>query len=651
MPTITSVAVAADERVTLPILDDVTLIKSCTQVLREARENVAALERVPLEDVTVESILDQWDDDAIELENIAGVVAILNNVHPDRRVREAADRCTLEISSFETELFQNENLYARVKAVRPRTEAQKQFRKDLLEAFEDSGVALPLDKRKRFKEITERITELSQEFGRNVRDNSTTVTFTREECDGLPQSWMDRVPKDEQENVQVGFDSPDYIPFMNSSRNEAARERYYVAYQRRGTPRNIEILDEIVELRREIASLYGEPSYAHYVTRRRMVENPETVHAFLADVKATVAEAERRDLEELRKLKSEMTGGPLAETRLQRWDLSFYRERLRELRFQVDQEALRRYFPTPPAIEWLLSVSQQIYGVRFERVTVPVWYEDVIYFDVRDADSNRFMGGIYLDLFPREGKYKHAAAWPVRGASRRTGRTPISVLVTNFNRDGLTHNEIETFFHELGHVLHGVFSVTEYSLHSGTSVQRDFVEAPSQMYEEWARRLESLQTIRDHCPDCPVVDQALVDRLNDARRFGQGIDYARQHLYAAFDMVLAGPRSGKVLDVWKAMELETPLGHVPETEFPGSFGHITGGYAAGYYGYMWSKVLALDMLTEFGDNLMNPDVGKRFRRLILSRGGEEPARQLVERFLGRPVSSEAFFTEITGKRD
>ncbi len=650
MTTTESTPVSVDERITLPILDAVTLLKSCSQVLREAREHVAAMEKVPLDAVTVENILDQWDSNTIELENVVGVVAILNNVHPDRRVREAADRCTLDISSFETELYQNEKLYERVLAVKPETAAQSQFRKDLLEAFEDSGVALPPGKRNRYKEISDRITELNQEFGRNVRDNPERLTFSPAEYDGLPQSWIDRVSKDERGNVHVGFDSPDYIPFMNSSHSEAARERYYVAFQRRGTPRNIEILDEIVTLRREIASLYGEPSYAHYVTKRRMVENPETVHRFLEEVKAIVIEAEKRDLEELRLLKAEMTGQPPGKVVLHRWDVNYFRERLRERRFRIDQEALRSYFPTRPATEWLLDVSEQLYGVRFERVAVPVWHEDVVYFDVHDEESGRFMGGMYLDLFPREGKFKHAAAWPVRGASRRTGRTPISVLVTNFNRDGLTHDELETFFHEIGHVLHGVFSETEYTAHSGTSVQRDFVEAPSQMYEEWARRLESLRRIAKRCPDCPLMDQELVDRLNEARRFGQGIDYARQHLYAAFDMALAGPESGSVLDLWMAMEGDTPLGHVPGTEFPGSFGHITGGYAAGYYGYMWSKVLALDMLSEFGDNVMNPEAGRKFRRMILSRGGEAPARQLVEKFLGRPVSSKAFFENVRGTR-
>jgi thimet oligopeptidase len=327
----------------------------------------------------------------------------------------------------------------------------------------------------------------------------------------------------------------------------------------------------------------------------------------------------------------------------------FYRERLREQRYAVDQEALRAHFPSPPTLRWMLDVSERLYGLRFEQTTVPVWHDDVIYLDVRDAGSGQLIGGIYLDLYPREGKYKHAAAWPVRGVSCRAGRKPISVLVTNFDRNGLTHNELETLLHEFGHVLHGVLSKTEYNQHAGTSVERDFVEAPSQMYEEWASRMESLELIRTHCDTCPPIDESLVRRLRAAKKFGAGIDYGRQHLYAAYDMALSGSEPLASLALWKEMEGSTPMGYVEGTSFPGTFEHIASGYAAGYYGYMWAKVIALDLISAFGRDLMSSETGRRFRDMILSRGGEEPARDLVERFLERPVSSEAFFREIIGE--
>jgi thimet oligopeptidase len=322
---------------------------------------------------------------------------------------------------------------------------------------------------------------------------------------------------------------------------------------------------------------------------------------------------------------------------------------MRERRFSIDQEELRGYFPSPNTVQWMLDVSERLYGVRFERATVPIWHEDVIYLDVKDSTTGGLIGGIYLDLYPRDGKYKHAAAWPVRGVSQRAGRKPISALVTNFNREGLTHDELETLMHEFGHVLHGVLSTTHYLMHSGTSVERDFVEAPSQMYEEWASRMESLSLLGQHCGTCPPIDESLVARLKQAKRFGAGIDYGRQLLYASFDMALSSESPVRCIDLWREMEGATPMGYVEGTEFPGTFEHIASGYAAGYYGYMWAKVIALDLVRAFGTDLMNAEAGRRFREMILSRGSEEPARDLVERFLGRPVASDAFFDHIRGE--
>ncbi len=699
--------IALNARPTIPIYDARALVAASERALAEARRRIAEIERLPLEKVTPESVLDAWDRMSMMIEDVHGPISLLNSVHPDAEVRDAGDRALIEESVFMTELFQNEQLYERVRRVVTHTNAQKQLKKDLLEAFEDSGVALPADKRDRFKAISERLIELAQEFSKNIRENKTTLTFSKEECQGLPQSYLDRVPHDEEGNIVVGFDYPDFVPFMANAADAEARKRYYVANMNRGTARNLEILDEIVALRKEIGDLYGVPSYAHYVTKRRMVENPETVMRFLNEVKSRVTEAELGDLRQLAEMKAELTGLPVDQASIARWDVVYYRERLREKRYAVDQETLREYFPTLPTVRWMLDITERLYGIRFTEAIVPVWHDDVMYYDVEDAVSGERIGGIYLDLYPRADKYKHAAAWPVRGVARNEGRQPISVLVTNFNRRGLTHSELETLLHEFGHVMHGVLSRTEYNQHSGTSVERDFVEAPSQMYEEWASRMESLKLMRNHCATCPLIDESLVQRIRAAKKFGSGIDYGRQLLYASFDMALAGegvgnrgsgvgadeavvgyrlsvvggrtadlssttdnrqPRTASSapttdnrsdprppapdslsLRFWTDMERSTPMGYVEGSEFPGTFEHIASGYAAGYYGYMWAKVIALDLIAAFGPNVMNEAVGRRFRELILSRGSEEPARDLVERFLGRPVSSDAFFAEIRGE--
>jgi thimet oligopeptidase len=637
-------------RVTLPILDAVTLTAACRQMLTDARTAFDTLAALPLDDVSPHTVLDEWDRIAIALEDIEGPIAIFNNVHPDKAVRDAADEAIRSLSTFQVEVFQNEALFARVQAVEPETPAQAQFRKDLVDAFEDTGVTLEPDRRRRAKAIAERMTLLSQEFARNLRDNQERMAFAPEEMAGLPEGYLARQPRDERGQYLLSFDYPDFNPFMANAESEAARRRYYIGYLNRGTPRNLEILDEVVGLRRELSSLYDLSSFAHFVLRRRMAATPEAVQRFLSDVRAAVQEAERRDLDELRAVKAARDGRAPVDTVVARWDVPFLSERLREQRYSVDQESLRKYFPPRAALAWLLDVSAALYGLRFEPATVPVWHEDVFYYDVADADTGAFVGGIYFDLYPREGKFPHAAAWPVRGVGRRAGRTPISVLVANFDRRGLTHDEVETLFHEFGHILHGVLSETTFNFHAGTSVQRDFVETPSQIFEEWTRHIESLERMRVVSPETPVMDRGLVERLNAARRFGKGLLYARQWLYASFDLALTGESPGPAMSVWEQMESDSLLGHAPDTAFPGTFGHIVGGYAAGYYGYMWAEVIALDMISIFGANVMNKDVGRRFRREVLSRGGEEPAAVLVERFLGRPVKPEAFFKEIVGER-
>ena len=638
----TTISAVAAERTTLPILDDISVKALCTQSISEMKERYRKVEAEG-----DPNLLSTWDDVTIDVENGIGPIAVLNNLHPDKKVRDAAQDCLVKISSVSTELFQNEKLYQHVLASKPANPAQTQFRQDLLESFEDSGVSLPKEKRARAKEIADRITVLGQEFAKNIRDNTTKLTFTPAEYKGLPQAYVDRV-KNAEGNIVVGFDYPDYVPFMSASENEKARERYYVAYMKRGSARNLEILDEVTKLRKELATLYGYPSYAHYATKRNMSETPAAVTTFLDDVAKSVRDVEKRELEELRKMKADTLGTPLASTRLNRWDVPYWRERLREKRYAVDQESTRKYFPSDAARNWIIDITQRVYGVTFVQAQVPVWHPDVLYYDVKDTATGKYVGGIYLDLYPRDGKFKHAAASSARRSSTRRDRRPVSVLMTNFDRKAMTYDEVNTFFHEFGHVMHNVLSETEFASQGGTSVQRDFVEAPSQIYEEWSRRPETLALLKAHCQGCPELDAKTVKALQDARNYGKGIDYARQHNYAAFDMALSSETPVSSMEAWKKVEGASILGYTPGTEFPGTFGHLLGGYAAGYYGYMWAEVIGKDMLSAWGPNILDASVGTRFRKRVLGRGGEQSAKVVVEEFLGRPVSSKAFFEELRG---
>lgn len=622
---------------------------TCDGVIARARGEIANLERLPLTQADRQRVLLAWNRLDVLLQDVGDPIFLLSEVSPKPEVRKAAEECVLKFSALENEVYQRTALYQRVRALKLSDPIDKMARQILLEQFEDRGVNLPEAKRARARKIFDRLDKLQQDFSRNLRDNKTKLTFTADELSGVPADFLATAKRDEQGNYLIGFDYPEVDAVMTYAERAETRRRYQFAFTQRGTEENLAILREVVALRKELATLHGYPSYAHWSTRRKMVERPEVVEKFLADVATKVEEVERRELAELAQEKARHTGA--AGAKIQRWDILFYQQRVKKARYSVDPQVVRQQFPTEPTVAWLLNVTSRLYGIEFRaNPKLPVWHADVRGYDVHDRASGKYLSSFYLDLFPREGKYKHAAAFGLRGVSTAAARTPVSALVTNFRRDGFDHNELETLFHEFGHVMHGVLSKTRYVLHAGTAVRRDFVEAPSQMYEEWARRPESLRLFNETCPSCKPIDLGLIERMDAARQYGQGTKYARQRLYAAYDMSLASENPGEPMQVWIDMESKTPIGHVPGTQFPGTFGHIVGGYAAGYYGYMWSEVLALDMLSPFGENLMDDKMGRRYRRIVLENGGQVRPIELVENFLGRKPSPEAFFKEITGQR-
>lgn len=645
-------AKADGSRPVIPMFKAADVPAACSNGLKNLQKRVAALEKLPAKPLKDgKPVFQQWDSLAMAVEDLQGPFDILSNVDPDPKLRAAMEACLVQINQFSTKLYQNDKLFKLIKAAQAVDIIDAKFRQDALDAFEDTGVTLPKDKQKRMLELAKKLDELAQEYARNVRDNNTKLSFTPEEVKGLPEAYLAKAKRDDKGNYLLGFDYPDYDPFMQSSENSEARKRYELAFENRGGARNLALLKQATDLRREMAALFGLSSYADFVQRRRMAGNSKEVYNFLGAVNNAVMEVEKKEIEELRAFKAERLKTPLADTTMPRWDQIYWQEQVKKARFSVDQNALRKYFPTEAAVPWILDVSSKLYGVSFKQAEVPVWHKDVRYYDVIEGKDGQRIGGIYLDLFPREGKYGHAAAWGVRSVSTLAKRTPISTLVTNFDRDGLDMREMETLVHEFGHVLHGVLSHTRYVRQAGTNVELDFVEAPSQMYEEWARSKESLSLLAGFCkPACPPVDDALLARMTAARNFGQGIRYGRQLLLATFDMDIHGVTAVEPLAAWQKLQRATPLGYIEGSEFPGQFGHMMGGYGAGYYGYMWSEVLALDMLSGYKGKLMNPEVGMRYRKEILSRGGEMRGGALVHNFLGREPNSKAFFDEITGQR-
>ncbi len=647
-------ASAQAERMTLPLFEANKVSELCDANLAQVKAKITDFEQMKVKkNAPAAPILANWDQLQASFENFYGPIGLYSNVDPDAALRKAAEECEIKISQYMTEVYQNPKIYQLIQNTKVNDPIDIKYRQDILDGFEDTGVQLSAEKQARLKVIFDDMNKLEQEYARNVRDNPTKLEFTAAELKGLPATYIENLKKNDKGNYLLGFEYPEYQPFMELAENDDARKRYYIAFTSRGGEKNIELMKKNIDLRYELAQLFGKKSYSEWKLKDRMAKTPEAVNSFLGEVRKIVAPLEQKEVDELQAFAAKTLNVPLEKAEITRWGQSYWSEKLRQSKYKIDQEQMRKYFPTQAAQDWIFATSSELYGIEFKPVKVKAWHDEVEYYDVMDKQSGKFLGGLYMDKFPREGKYGHAAVWGVYGGSTLTDRHPISALVTNFNRKGLNSDELETFVHEFGHALHGILSNTRYASQSGTSVERDFVEAPSQMYEEWARRFETLSKVADYCtPACPRIDEELIARLKSVHNYGRGLRYARQTLFAQFDMALHAGDTKNVqpLALWKTMEGKTALGYVANTEFPGQFGHLMGGYQSGYYGYMWSEVLALDMLSAYGDNLMNPKVGQHYRQTILSQGGQKTAQQLVKDFLGREPDNKAFFNEITGNR-
>lgn len=611
----------------------------CDAGLKGAKQRVAALERRKVDAGWLAAL----DDLTVYLEDHQYPTDFVLNVHPDKAIRDAAQACSLRWADFGSSLGQNEKLYRALQKAPKQDGIDSEFVRLASGQFEDSGVALPAPKRARAKQILDKLTELDQQFSKNIRDAGTRVAFTEAELKGVPTSVWEKAKRDDQGRVLLGVDYPSYVPVMRLAESGDARQRMWLAKTNEGGQANLALLAQIVTLRGEYAKLFGFDNYVDFNLRRRMAKDGATATKFLDSVTGAVNAREKTELQELRAAKAQHLGTPLEQTQVERWDATFYSERVKLQKFSVDQNAFRAYFPPQASLEFSMRIIEKLMGVKYTRIDNKLWHDEAQTYVVSDAASGQPIAQMYVDLYPREGKYNHAAVWPLRGSATRINRTPTAALVVNFDRSGLTLDEVETLLHELGHAVHVNLSKTRYAATAGTSVMHDFVEAPSQMLEDWVYDKDVLKLMLEVCPTCKPVPDAMVAQAQAAKQDGKGGLFGRQHLYASYDLTLHQQAKPEPLPLWARMEGATPLGHVPGTMFPAGFAHIAGGYGAGYYGYLWSLVVAMDLRTAFAADKLGADVGKRYRDEVLGQGAQKPAPELVKDFLGRESNSQAFF--------
>ena len=615
----------------------------CDSGLKGAAKLVAQLEKRKVDAGWLASL----DDLTVYLEDHQAPNDFVLNVHPDKAIRDAAQACSLRWADFGSSFGQNEKVYRALQKAPKKDGIDAEFVRLSSGQFEDSGVALPAAKRARAKQILDKLTELDQQFNKNIRDAGTRVAFTEAELKGVPASVWEKAKRDDQGRILLGVDYPSYVPVMRSAESGETRQRMWLAKTNEGGQTNLDLLAQIVTLRGEYAKLFGFDNYVDFNLRRQMAKNGANATRFLDSVTGAVNARENAELQELRAAKAQHVGTAVDRTKVERWDATFYSERVKRDKFSVDQNAFRPYFPPQASLEFALYVIEKMMGVKYTRIDNKLWHDEAQTYVVSDAAPDGKVGQpiaqLYVDLYPRDGKYNHAAVWPLRGSATRVKRTPAAALVVNFDRNGLTLDEVETLLHELGHAVHVDLSKTRYASTAGTTVMHDFVEAPSQMLEDWVYDKNVLKLMQDVCPTCKPVPDAMVEQAKAAKHYGKGMLFGRQHLYASYDLTLHQQAKPEPLPLWAKMEGATPLGYVPGTMFPAGFAHIAGGYGAGYYGYLWSLVVAMDLRTAFEADKLDAAVGKRYREQVLGQGAQKPAPELVKDFLGRESNSQAFF--------
>ena len=614
-------------------------VRASTRDLSLARAAVARLKTLP---PSLES-LRAWDEATAAISDASARASLLRSVHPDPDMRDAGERCEQEAEALSTELTLDPGIYAPLSRVQAEGEEEATlwylFR--VLRDFRRAGVDKDAPTRARIRALNEELVRIGQEFQRNIRDDVRSIQVSADELEGLPADYASA-----RASGVVTTDHPDYIPFMTYARSSSARERLWKIYRQRAHPRNLEVLDRMLVRRYELARLLGYPSWAAYVTEDKMIGSARAAEEFIERISAAAEGRSRQDYEALllRKRRDE----PAAEG-VDAWDSEALKERVRAEQFGFDSQTVRPYFEIGRVLDGILETTARMFGIEYRRLAdAPVWHPDVTAWEV--VEQGRTVGQFLLDLFPREGKYKHAAQFTLTSGVRE-GALPEGALVCNFPKPDdqpalLDHSDVVTFFHEFGHLLHHLFGGhTRWAGLSGVRTEWDFVEAPSQMLEEWCWDASVLQRFARHVQTGEAIPAALVERMRAADEFGKGLRVRQQMFYAATSLRLHD-RDPAGLDTTalsaEMQERYTPFRHVEGTWFQESFGHLEG-YSAIYYTYMWSLVIAKDLFGVFRrEGLLNPAPAARYRRAILEPGGGAPAAKLVQSFLGREASFDAF---------
>jgi thimet oligopeptidase len=598
---------------------------------------------------TVANTLVPYDRLMRELDRAAGATGLIQKVHPDTSLQQAADRTDRKVSALATEISLDRRVFDAVRALdlEGADPVTRHYVGRILRDFRLAGVDRDSVTRDRIKALREELVLIGQEFDRNIRDDVRSVEVaSAADLEGLPADYIAAHPPGPDGRIRITTEYPDVFPVFTYARSDDLRRRLRTEFDNRAYPANEAVLDRLIARRHELATLLGFDSWADYALADKMTGSAANASGFIDRVVAASGQAAEREYQVL--LRRKRQDDPAA-TGVNRWEVAYLRELVRRAEYDFDSQKLRPYFPYQRVKQGVLDLSARLFGVTFRPMkSPPVWHSSVEAWEM--YEDGRLAGRFYLDMHPRAGKYGHAAHFRIRTGTT-DGALPESALVCNFHggeagEPGLMdHAEVVTFLHEFGHLMHSLLGRQRWNGVSGVRTEWDFVEAPSQMLEEWSWGPQVLAGFARHHETGEPIPADLVAQLERATRFGRALDIRTQMTYARISLSLydrppAGVNTDSIVDaVTRAYQ---PVPPMPGTHMQASFTHLNG-YSAFYYTYMWSLVIAKDLFSRFDRaDLLAAEPARRYRRLILEPGGSAPAARLVEDFLGRPFSFDAW---------
>ncbi|KAF9481172.1 metallopeptidase MepB [Pholiota conissans] len=657
--------------------EDITkLTKQCIEQYRKVMDKVGALEP---KDSTFESVsflaLQEADT---HFDYVTEPLAFYQNVSPTKELRDASNEAeslvrdfgvesSMRLDVFNAKVAAEKNIRESGQWDKLSPEEQRLIEKMILDGTR-AGLALPEEKRTALTTLKKELSQVCLEFSKNFNEENGVISFTEEELKGVPKDVISGYTKrteGDKELFDVTYKTPDIFPIFKFAENPETRKRALEGHEGRLAV-NVPLLDKALELRRKIASILGYKTWADYITEVKMIKTAKGVQDFLDDLESKLLPVGLKDKETLlamKKKEHEAKGLPF-DGQFYLWDYRYYDRKYIEESLDLDDMLVKEYFPVSVVVPTILSIYQNLLSVQFHEIKKPsTWHPEVQAFEVweKDAkDESDFVGYCYLDLFPRANKYSHAAVWPLLpGYDRPDGKRsyPLAAMVANLAKPTpekpalMRHDDVVTFFHEMGHVFHGLLSKTKFARFHGTSVARDFVEAPSQMLENWCWEPKVLEQMSSHYETQKPLSPELIEKIVKSRYVNVGLFYLRQLFFAKFDLKVHTDQVAEdYTQLWNDLREKISLVKYDKAApGQGSFGHITGGYDAGYYGYTYSLVFAADMYsTVFKADPLDPARGKLYRDKILRFGGSREELDSLKDFLGRPPNSEAFLEELFG---